>query len=320
MARRLVLTILLVFGYIAAQSLGLKLFSPEMRSAASYPHQVVMNFIERYFTELVNVRHTSIETKMADDKVYFRKGKPADLELITDTMPFSINLLDSYYEVKWMRQDYPFVTLVFPAQYDLLLGMSQQQAQQSFRDSVLVATKQTTMPASPKDLQQDGDSIFVSKAEIFELQNLNNALYYTLVEDSLQPVFDNAHIDYSAANLFHGLIEDVDYRLYVEQSVYGLKTINYTIPLRQWLYYCKKMHLKVFFAVEEEREDGIKALVVAQSVELGFAHLLSVVIPNKFISDKDVVLKAKITPYIPQHNIKNLYQQQTTNSKKKVWQ
>ena len=124
-------------------------------------------------------------------------------------------------------------------------------------------------------------------------------------------------MDYSAANLFHGLILNADYRMYVEQSVYGMKTINYTISVSQWLNYCGEGGLKVFFAVEEEREDGILALIIARSRELGFNHLLSVVIPDKFITDKNAVLKVRLSPYIPTNNVKDLYQKETVNHKKK---
>ena len=78
--------------------------------------------------------------------------------------------------------------------------------------------------------------------------------------------------------------------------------------------------MKVFFAIEEVREDGVLALVIAQSKELGCHHLLSVVIPDKFIKDQNAVLKVKMTPYIPVHNVKNLYQKQSTTHKKVRWQ
>ena len=72
---------------------------------------------------------------MADDKVYFRNGAIKDLSLVTDTMPFSISLLDKYYEVKWERDSLPFITLVFPAQYDLLLGMQKDEAVNKLKDA-----------------------------------------------------------------------------------------------------------------------------------------------------------------------------------------
>ncbi len=321
MLRRSIHSFLLIAWCASASSQGLKLFSPEMKEAAPKTQVVVMDFLERYFgKELPSHRQTTREHKMADDKVYFRKGKPSDLYQVADTMPFSINLLDRYYEVQWMKAEEPFVTIVFPAQYDLLLGAQKDDATNNFKDAILAAPQRTIEFKKTDNLQQLNGALYKTKSDTLELASLSDALYYNKVRDDYNPVFDNSHLDYSAANLFHGLISNADYRMYVEQSVYGMTTINYSIKLSQWLNYCAEWGLKVFFAVEEEREDGILALVIAQSKELGYHHLLSVVIPDKFVTDQDAVLKVRLTPYIPVHNVKDLYQKQSTTHKKVKWQ
>ena len=129
-----------------------------------------------------------------------------------------------------------------------------------------------------------------------------------------------SHSDYSAPNLFHGLIDGVDYRMHIEQSVYGMKSISYTISLRQWINYCALWGLKVYFAVEEQHKDGLLALVIAQSKEFGFNHMLSVVIPDKYISDNNAVLKVRLTSYIPTHNVKSLFKKESVNRRKIKWQ
>jgi hypothetical protein len=317
MAKRSTIALTLLMGFLSLSAQELKLFSPKMRDAASYPHQVVMDFLERYFgNELPALKQTTLEHKMADDKVYFRKGKLQDMYHLTDTMPFSISLLDKYYEVKWE----PVVTVVFPAQYDLLLGMEKDEAQNRLKETILAAPDCHLLKEVPSDLSQLSDGIWQSKSEYFELESLNDAIYYNKVREDYQPVFDSSHLEYSAANLFHGLISNADYRMYVEQSVYGIKTITYTLSLHQWLNYCSQLGMKVYFAVEEQRGDGLLAIVVAQSRELGFNHLLSVVIPDKFVTDKNAVLKVRLSPYIPTHNVKNLYQKESAHHKKKTWQ
>ena len=107
--------------------------------------------------------------------------------------------------------------------------------------------------------------------------------------------------------------------MYVEQSVYGMKSVKYLITLNQWLNYCKEWNMKLYFGVEESREDGILAIVIAQSREFGFNHLLSVIIPDKFTVDKYCILKAKLIPYIPAQNVKELYSKESKNHKKIVW-
>ena len=317
--KRSVHILLLTIWCASASSQGLKFFNPEMKKAAPKSQVVVMDSLERYFHELATVKQTTIQTKMADDKVYFRKGKLSDLHQVCDTMPFSINLLDRYYEVSWMKTDEPFLTIVFPAQYDLILGVEKNVALKQFKDFILAAphrTKETSVPA----LEEMGDSLFKYQNDTLGLASLTDAIYYNKVREDYLPVFDSKYLEYSAANLFHGLITNRDYRMYVEQSVYGMTSIAYSILLSQWLDYCAEWGIKVFFAIEEVREDGVLALVIAQSKELGCHHLLSVVIPNKFVTDQDAVLKVKMTPFIPVHNVKNLYQQQYTTHKKVNWQ
>lgn len=316
-----IIVFLMLTWTLSTSAQGLKLFSPEIHDAAAYPQRVVMDFLERYFgKELPVLKQTTLEHKMADDKVYFRKGNISSLVQITDTIPFSIDLLGRYYEVKWYKQNEPFITIVFPAQYDLLMGMQQNDSQLKLKERILAAPERNDSIRISADMTILEDSIYMMKTEMFELESLNDAIYYNKVRDKYTPVFNNTHLDFSAANLFHGLISDADYRMYIEQSVYGMKTINYSITLRQWLNYCSRCNMKIFFAVEEQREDGILAIIISQCKELGFNHLLSVVIPDKFVNDKNAVLKVRLTPYIPTHNVKTLYKQETGNHKRVIWQ
>lgn len=317
MIRRGIYIIALVLYCATTSSQEMKLFSSEMMKSVPKTQQVVMSFLKRYFNDLPKTKQTTIETKMADDKVYFRKGKPSDLLQVCDTMPFSISLHDRYYEVEWQKAGESFVKIVFPAQYDLLLGMQQNRAQQKFKEMVVSSPKRDSIASTPTEFVEAEDNIFVTKSEHFELESLTDATYYY---NKVEPVFDNQHMEQSAANLFHGLIPIADYRMHVEQSIYGMQTISYNITLEQWLNYCAEWNMKVFFAIEEVREDGVLALVIAQSKELGFNHLLSVVIPDKFIDTKDAVLKVRLTTFIPTHNVKDLYQKELKTHRKVKWQ
>ena len=318
--RRVFLILLLAINFTSVLAQELKLFSPEMKAAAPKPQAVVMDFMERYFSALRVQKHTTIQTKMADDKVYFRQGSLSDLNMVADTMPLNISLVDKHYEVMWQKGNQPFVTVVFPAQYDLLLSMQKDEAQNRFREMILASPQRHLSTNIPSELIPIADSLYKTPCDTLELASLTDAFYYNKVRETCQPVFNSNHQDYSAANLFHGLISDKDYRMFVEQSVYGMKKISYTISLSQWLNYCAEWGLKVFFAVEEQREDGLLALVIAQSKELGFNHMLSVVIPDKFVTDTNVVMKVRMTPYIPIHNIKNIYQEEIVKHRKIKWQ
>jgi len=296
---------------------NMKFFSSEQRQAAGKLQTIVMDFLERYTAQHQGLDAITLKTRLADDKVFFRRGSIADLSQVNDTMPFSINLNDRYYEVGWMKDQRPFVTIAFPAQYDLLLGMKQDEAQQRFKEFLTDSLQRKGKPEMPHSYALTKDSVLKYQSERFELEDMTNAVYYHL-DDSL-PVYDKAHLEYAAANLLLGHIADTHHRLYIEQSVYGMKSINYFITLEEWLNYCAAWNLKLFFGIEEHRQDGIIAIVIAQSRELGFNHLMSVVIPDKFTADRNCILKARLTPYIPIHNVKELFSKESKNRKKIQW-
>ena len=300
----------------------LKLFGDGVRSISNRSQLLVMDFMERYFPQVMTKGASAMQTQMADDKVFFRKGKVKDLYQVADTMPVTLSLVDKYYEVSWAKDGQPFITVVFPAQYDLILGMGQEAAQRQLKEAICasMAREPQTLPVVPEGLMAREDGIYVSEHGHFELESLVDATYYRKTGGQYAPLYETAHLDLSAANLFHGLASDSGYRLYVEQSVYGMQTINYSIMLSQWLDYCSSLRLKVYFAVEEEHEDGLLAIVIAHSKELGFSHMLSVTIPDNFVDNPRAVLKARLTSYIPTHNLKNLYQQETKKKKNKQWQ
>lgn len=133
-----------------------------------------------------------------------------------------------------------------------------------------------------------------------------------------QTVFDASHKESSALNLALGAISDKNFKLVIEQTLYGFKTVQYTVTLNQWLNYCAQNGLKLYASVEEVREDGLKLFVLAESQNLGYNHVMSLVIPTEFCNNSKSVLKAKLTAYIPTDNVKNLYQDYKAKRKKSI--
>lgn len=132
-----------------------------------------------------------------------------------------------------------------------------------------------------------------------------------------QPIFSEKHLDYSATNLALGTIPQ-DYRMAVEQNMYGFQKKSYLVNLSQWLNYCIANGLKLYVSVEEERTDGLKLFVLAVNKDFGYNHVMSLIVPSSFIKNKACVLKAKLTVFVPTDNVKNLYQNYVRHAKKKI--
>lgn len=298
------------------------LFSSDMKTA--YP-SVVYDFLERYLYEIDSLqqRKVAVEQRLKDDKVLFVTGNAASARQITSEMFFTVTKTeDKFYEVAWTDTlGNVILDLAFPMQYELLLGMPKVDIEKSF--NLTLAEPRQYVPVFRKKeilLQQDSIIYITDPVSHYYVESLNNACFYRMASpDSLSPIFDDNEKWHSAANLFQGCIDNIsDYMLHIEQNLYGFTKKQYTVSLYQWLAYCQAMKLNVYFGVEEEREDGLKALLIAQSKDLGFNHMMSIIIPDNFVSNNRAVLKAVLNAYIPTQNVKDLYQQYVKKAKKRI--
>lgn len=301
------------------RQIGIQLFAPQMKQEAN---PVVYNFIERYFLEIYQWKNkpTSLEQKLHDDKVYFTKGTIKDCAKITDQSLFSINRVeDKYYEVSWQKAPgtAPFLSLAFPIQYELLLGMPQAEIELSLQKDIVNAPK---WKMQKEDIKKElvKDNIYSSlPKKYYVLPSVTNSRYYykddngkfRLICDTIQPT-------YSAMNIFHVLTK-ANNPIRMEQSIYGFKKLNYTVSLQQWLNYCQAENLTIYTAVETEYDAATQILLIAENKDLGYNHVLSIMVPKDFASVPNRELKAKLNAFITTHNVKNLYQQYRKTNKKK---
>lgn len=297
------------------RNLGVRLFAPQvMNNHASD----VYDFLERYFLELVAWKDkVTLEQKMADDKVMLVIGTLDSLRLITDRTPFTISRFENrFYEVSWLRENgSKILVMVFPIQYELLFGMPQVEIANTMYDRIVSAPKFSDVIV-PDSLQSMDKYIYRSvPIRSYQIEDVNNALYFFNDNDEYSLVVDTAMVNYSATNALQQPTR-CDNPINVEQSVYGFKKLHYTITLSQWINYCHSAGLETYTAIEEEYDDAIRVLMVAESKDFAYNHLLSFIIPRNFIAKPNAEFKCKLSAFIPTHNVKNLYQQYVEKPKK----
>ena len=323
---RSIILLFTFFSSLITHGQSLHLFTPEMRQAVGR-QTIIMDFVERYFSDYFKKNKELREIQLADDRVFFRQGRPEDLLQLTDTIPFSITyhaaddmFTRNCYEISWFLKEKPIVCIVFPAQYELILGHPLNEMQLTIQQGIASAPPREIAPIDAVSLQSVSDNKFVHKTEHYQLQSLTDATYYEKVNGKPKAIFDTTDIEASAANLLLGCIEGEDRRFYVEQALYDMKSTSFTTSLSHWLDFCAAQNMMLFFAVEEVHEDGLKALVIARNSELGYNHLLSVILPDDFIVNSNAVLKARLNAYIPTHNVKDMFAKPAANHKKQHWQ
>ncbi|MBQ0089136.1 MAG: hypothetical protein KBT27_07380 [Prevotellaceae bacterium] len=317
--------LMLLLGLLASVQVSLaqrfNLFTPELKT--EHP-SVIYDFLEAYLYEIDSLQSKGInvEQRLRDDKVLFFKGKASSARKISYQTPCNIkNVNDNYYQVVWSDTlNRVILDLTFPMQFELLLGKSKAEIETTFRDELAKERPYLLGRVSTSLSTQDDGCLMTEPVANYYVESLNTATYLRKSDDgAMTYTFSENDKWHSLANLFQGCIDSIGgYTLLIEQQLYGFKKQQYTVTLRQWLAYCQAMKLTTYFAIEEERVDGLKALLIAQSKELGFNHMLSVIIPDNFTTNKKAVIKAKLNAYIPTQNVKDLYQQYVKTPKKHI--
>lgn len=305
-----------------SQAQRFTLFSPQVK--ADYP-SVVYDFLERYLYEIdsLQLKGEYVDLRIRDDKVMFVEGNASDARRINTETHFEIKRFENkYYEVVWTDNDgHAILDVAFPMQYELLLGKPKVDIEKEFHSTVKEYTNYKPVPTPNGELVITNDSCLVSNPVAnYYIESLNTATYYNLTNTGdTVPTFTEDDNWHSAANLLLGVINEIEgYSINIEQRLYGFKKEQFTITLQQWLAYCQAMQLKCYFAVEEERTEGLRVLLIAQSVDLGFNHMLSLIIPADFVTDRNAQFHAVLNAYIPTQNVKDLYQKYVAKPKKKI--
>lgn len=308
---------------ITGQTRGgtLYLFSDEMKTMTS---PVVFDFLERYLYEVSqSKRGYDFYRRMADDKVVVREGSLDNIAKLSPAIPFTMTRYeDKGYSACWA--DTTGVTLLsiqFPIQFELLLGKTKEELEKAFKEELQKYSPDYT-PTTPDSTLEPVDSILglLRPATVthYYVESLNTATYYQKGKGVPTPVFTPDDKWHSAINLLQGVVDSCQYyMLHVEQTLYGFQTQSFNIELTKWLNYCSKNRMEIFIGIEEERRDGLKALLIARDKDLGYNHMLSIILPDNFVEKRDVVLKATANTYIRTDNVDDMYNDKTKKNKKK---
>ena len=299
----------------------LHLFHADVKTKAS---PIVYDFLERYLYKISHAaRGYEFYQGMADDKVVVKGGSIDNITKLSPQSFFSLTRFDNKgYDACWQDSTgQVLLDIQFPIQFELLLGQPKSEIEKGMQD--LLKSFPDTIPTvlTSQDLKQTEDGFLcTASSSYYYIKEVNTATYFeNRLFGKAKPIFSDKQRAYSAANLFQGVISEAyDYKLYIEQNLYNFGQQKYTVTLKQWLNYCISQKLNIYFGIEEERTDGIKALLIVQNPDLGYNHVLSLILPDNFVSKRNAILKATLNAYIPTDNVKELYQQNTNRPRKKI--
>ena len=271
--------------------IGRRLFSDDVRSQFD---SLLLNFLERYFLQLKYPTEMIQANKMIrDDGFSFEDGSFESLEDIRLTDDFSCSFNSHSYKASWSRGGKTILSITFPVEYELISGENKIEAENN-----IMADIQNVKLTIPSDCQTIAtDSYYLS-------QKFSNRLYK--VGDEF--VFSKRHPAETAANMMLSSEVAKRFSLNITQICYGFKKNVFCVPLQQWITFCRQTSCELYFGIENISEDGdVDAVVIAKNETENYNHVLTVHVPASLIELRKGQLEGRLYPYVPTHNVANLF-------------
>ena len=271
------------------QHIGYSFFSPSMRDEIG---PVVSSFLERYAleAELPLQRKKDVHVQQMEDGVFFNKGNLSSLKVFcadtTQTISFEL-IASRRYRVTWSSGD-----MLFPADHHLLLGSDNDENESRLPDEI----KACGRPSHPA--QVTGDTFYI--------EQLSSRLYY---DTAGRAVDDVSKPSETLANMLGGAVSSGDLTADVEMRCYGFTRRYFEAPLSSLVSYGIESGCVPYFGLVRNDEDILECELVLRQYEAGYAHVLKLWVSKKSLKTKKGSVKVRITPFIPMHSLRYLFEE-----------
>ncbi len=304
----------------AIVQLGVRLFSDGIRKAYD---PVIISFVERLWAELLlrkTVQGQSSLLKEYGVRIVlggyplgsgsFKKLSQA-VDLINSMNSLTITTGGTEIDMFMRNAKGETLHIYIPASRDLLFQYDKKEHEELLvrelkesRDSY-----KTTVP-SATNLTATDNGLLASGGDCYMIDSLKNDVFFT---KSRTVVFDAAFPEESMRNLLMGAVNQsklegrtLDIRLHTYNK--DLKDLK--VSMSTFLGYIQKQGFRLYTGSLGRNGEKCQCLLAMYHPVYNYLHILSLSFtPQQLESKQAVTLQADLSTFIPQHNIKNLFQE-----------
>lgn len=294
--------------------IGYSVFSKEQRDVFG---SVICNFLERYLLELeIPIREeVTADVRMKEDEVKIWKGTINMLPSLCADSTVGINVQtinERGYTIEWRQNEQQLFVLSFPIDYYLLFGTDMDECERRLPQEI----RRDTIQEVPQQLPLRGQlqkawqtNYYTQKGEHYHLASLSSNHYFQENDEgSFQPIYNRSYPLESLANLLTTDFVNNDFILDIRLRKYGFKTDTLSVPLNQWLRYCRHTGCKPYFGVIslEERGNAVCELIM-HNATMGYNHIMKLTIPLALLEERKGHIDARLNSYVTFTRIKSLF-------------
>lgn len=286
----------------------LNLFSQKWRESSPSP---LYAFVEKYLSQLQAMGNTNkAKEKMANDMFTIEYGSIASILLLHDSLDVRIEReKDRRYYITWTKNKQKIMSVSFPIQYELILGVRKTEIENLLKERLLLYKPQPiTGKVVPESLTTTSQkNFFIEKNGFYQIEAMRADHYYIKSGTECTLLADKDYPIETLSNLMTtGQVKN-NIQLNIIQRKYGNKQDTIPIPINQWISFCKEEGCIPYCGIEEYDGNSIRATVIMENKTLGYIHLLFFQFPAGMLSSLKGTVGATLYTYIPVHNLNNLF-------------
>lgn len=303
------------------EQLGARLFPDEIRSNTLYD-PVIIGFIERLWVELL-LRKTT-ESQISLLKEYGVRivlgGYPLGsgnfsrlsqaLDVINSMNSFSTNIGGTELDVHIRTATGNTLHIYIPASRDLLFQYDKKEHEERLVKELFNSRKPYRQVDRVINMLPYDDNIWVSGGLCYMIDSLRNDVFLTR---SGQAVWDSKSYPVETMrNILMSAVVPVRLNgmtLEITPHTYNRDIPKFRIPMSQFLGYIQNQGFEFYTGDAGRNGDRYQCLLVMYNTIYNYLHMLSVSFTPDQLDAGQTVIKADLSTFIPQHNIKNLFQE-----------
>lgn len=304
------------FDHNQITNLGVKVFNDSLSYMYDEPEFL---FVEREILRFILSDAKSRDSRLKEDQVGFKysslfqsweilKATSIINKVIRDLKEVTENNTDGKYQVVLTNSKGDKLSVEFPANVSIITGMDKKELESQLLESLLEKDVSKTEDFIIKplgNLYSEGDLLHTDD-ENFLIKNLSNKKYFIRVEDSLKLVFSPQYIKESFSNISLGAYDHIPVQAIITIKEYGSGEKTITMPLKQFLTHFEFPY-KNYFGIEDSVADNLRGSLIIFNPKLNFIHLCDIKTTNSVLFSKKPEINIIMYPFIPTHNVKDLF-------------
>lgn len=299
--------------------LGLNVFSDSVKEHET-SFDDVYKFIERELLQFVIDNESERSIRQKEEKIYFYYSNIFQKKSLLNNPAFIQNVVKDLtgvtvdndginYKATFLNSDSERLELEFPNINSLILGMDKKELDDFIYSELSKSVKKSrsSLGQVSKDNLKKVGNLYISEGDYYLIKGFSSDTYYKKDEDGVEVVFQADNLKESFANLF---LTDFSHRQQVQFEIklrsYGGNDLLVSTTVDQFLAHFGS-DFKLYFGVEDTNPDSIRGSLILFNQGLNYIHLLDIKSTSQSLFAGNGKVTSIMYPYIPCHNIKDLF-------------